>query len=85
MEIQMADFRYNPEAKDSELTGGIYRAIAPTKQVYKPTEWNKYQITLKGDHAEALGYMQIVRRDGEGYSFWRVSANRWEFSRIDGR
>jgi len=48
IELQMADFRYNPQAKDSELTGGLYRAIAPKKQVYKPTEWNKCQITLKG-------------------------------------
>jgi hypothetical protein len=48
MELQMADLRYNTEAKDSELTGGIYRAIAPRKQVYKPTEWNKYQVTLQG-------------------------------------
>src|SRR4026207_849866 len=42
LELQMADFRYNPQAKDSELTGGLYRAIAPRKQVYKPTEWNTY-------------------------------------------
>jgi hypothetical protein len=49
MELQMADYRYNPSAKDSELTGGIYRAIAPTKQVYKPTEWNKYEIKLVGN------------------------------------
>lgn len=48
MELQMADLRYNPAAKDSELTGGIYRAIAPTQQVYRPTEWNHYQITVQG-------------------------------------
>ena len=48
MELQMADFRYNTQAKDSELTAGIYRAIAPAKQVYKPTEWNRYYVTLKG-------------------------------------
>jgi hypothetical protein len=48
MELQMADFRYNPQAKDSELTGGIYRAIAPIKQLYKPGEWNKYHVLLKG-------------------------------------
>jgi hypothetical protein len=48
MELQMADFRYNTSAKDSELTGGLYRALAPSKQVYKPTEWNKYHIELKG-------------------------------------
>jgi hypothetical protein len=54
MELQMADFRYNPQAKDSELTGGIYRAIAPTKQVYKPMEWNRYQVTLKGSRLKVL-------------------------------
>ena len=48
MELQMADLRYNPSAKDSELTGGLYRAIAPRRQIYKPTEWNRYHITLKG-------------------------------------
>jgi hypothetical protein len=50
MELQMADYRYNTSAKDSELTGGIYRAIAPLKQVYKPTQWNSYVILLKGPH-----------------------------------
>jgi len=48
MELQFADYRYNTAAKDSELTGGIYRAIAPTKQVYKPTDWNRCRIELKG-------------------------------------
>ena len=54
MELQMADFRYNPQAKDSELTGGLYRAVAPTKQVYRPTEWNRYQVTLKGTHLRVV-------------------------------
>jgi hypothetical protein len=53
MELQCADFRYNTEAKDFELTGGIYRAIAPTKQVYKPTEWNTFRIELKGTRLKA--------------------------------
>lgn len=48
IELQMADFRYNTEAKDSELTGGLYRAVAPSKQVYKPTEWNRYEIVCQG-------------------------------------
>jgi hypothetical protein len=48
IEVQMADVRYNPRAKDSELTGGLYRAVAPHKQVYKPEEWNKYEVVLKG-------------------------------------
>lgn len=49
IELQMADLRYNPKAKDSELTGGLYRAVAPVKQVYKPAEWNSYKVTLKGN------------------------------------
>jgi hypothetical protein len=54
MELQMADYRYNPDAKDSELTGGIYRAIAPRKQVYKPEQWNSYVVTLEGSHLNVV-------------------------------
>jgi len=61
MELQVADLRYNTEAKDSELTGGIYRAIAPTKQVYKPTEWNTFRIELKGDHLKATINGEVVQ------------------------
>jgi hypothetical protein len=50
MEMQMADFRYNMEARDHELTAAIYRAIAPTEQVYQPTEWNHFIIELNGSH-----------------------------------
>ena len=50
LEMQMADFRYNPNAKDSELTGGLYRALAPSKQLYKPEEWNKVRVRLAGSH-----------------------------------
>jgi hypothetical protein len=53
MEFQIADFRYNESAKDSELTGGIYRAIAPREQVYKPTEWNDVRIQLRGTRLKA--------------------------------
>ena len=28
MELQMADYRYNTSAKESELTGGLYRALS---------------------------------------------------------
>lgn len=49
LEIQMNDARYN-EGRDApnQLTGGIYKAIAPTKQVFKPTEWNHYVVTARG-------------------------------------
>lgn len=48
LELQMVDLRYRPESAPSELTGGIYRAIAPKVQVYKPVEWNRYEIVLEG-------------------------------------
>ncbi len=60
MELQMADYRYNTAAKDSELTGGIYRAIAPRKQVYKPTQWNTYVITLKGSRLHATLNGEVI-------------------------
>jgi hypothetical protein len=61
MELQLADLRYNTEAKDSELTGGIYRAIAPTKQVYKPTEWNSCRIELKGTHLKVTMNGELIQ------------------------
>ncbi|HKB04227.1 MAG TPA: DUF1080 domain-containing protein [Gemmataceae bacterium] len=61
MEMQVVDPRYyKTPAKDSELTGGLYRAIAPTKQVYKPTEWNKFRIELKGDHLKATLNGEVI-------------------------
>src|SRR5438046_1605364 len=46
LEIQMCDARYNnpPDGPD-KLTGSLYKALAPKKQVYKPTEWQHYLIT----------------------------------------
>ena len=61
MELQFADFRYNTSAKPSELTGGIYRAIAPTKQVYKPTEWNTCRIELSGSRLKATINGELVQ------------------------
>ncbi len=54
LELQMADLRYNPEAKPNELTGSLYRAVAPLKQVYKPTEWNKYEIACRGPEIKVM-------------------------------
>jgi hypothetical protein len=49
LEIQMCDARYNdpPDTAD-KLTASLYKALAPGKQVYKPTEWNHYVITARG-------------------------------------
>jgi len=64
LELQMADYRYNTKAKDSELTGGLYRALAPSKQVYKPEKWNNYQIKIKGTHIKVtLNSVLIINDD----------------------
>lgn len=54
LEFQIADLRYNPDAKDSELTAGLYRALAPRCQVYRPEEWNEVSIRLQGSYVRAL-------------------------------
>lgn len=61
LELQMADYRYNPDAKDSELTGGIYRAIAPRKQVYKPEQWNSYVVTLQGSRLNVVLNGEVIQ------------------------
>jgi 3-keto-disaccharide hydrolase len=61
MELQVADLRYNEKAKDSELTGGIYRAIAPSKQVYKPTEWNSFRVELKGEKLKVTLNGEVIQ------------------------
>lgn len=61
LELQFADLRYNPAAKDSELTGGLYRAAAPTKQVYKPAAWNTCRVELKGAKVKATINGEVVQ------------------------
>ena len=61
MEMQVADFRYNTKAKEDELTGAIYRGLAPTKQVYKPTEWNSCRIELKGSHMKITINGEVIQ------------------------
>lgn len=54
LELQTADLRYNPEAKPDELTGSLYRGVAPLKQVYRPGEWNKYEIACLGPEIKVV-------------------------------
>jgi hypothetical protein len=77
LELQMADFRYNPQAKDSELTGGLYRAVAPRWQVYRPTEWNRYQITCRGARVQ-------VRLNGKSILDVNLDEQRATVKRHDG-
>jgi hypothetical protein len=54
MELQMVDERYNPEAQPSELTGGLYRAVPPARQVYRPLDWNRYRIELRANQLKVF-------------------------------
>jgi hypothetical protein len=52
LELQMVDPRYygdaGAEMPAAELTGGLYRSVAPTEQRFKPNDWNKYSVTCRG-------------------------------------
>jgi len=51
LELQMVDRRYYPadmEVTPAELTGSLYKAVAPSEQIYKPEEWNHYVVTCRG-------------------------------------
>lgn len=53
MEIQMCDPRYYTDYgytfESHELTGSVYKAITPRLYMYRPGQWNKYQINCHGD------------------------------------
>lgn len=54
LEMQMVDPRYYGDyaAPPMELTGALYKGIAPEKQVYKPEDWNTCRITCRGSQVE---------------------------------
>ena len=57
IEVQMVDPRYYPPEyafEPAELTGGIYKALPPRSQVFKPAEWNRYEITCRGSHLKVV-------------------------------
>jgi hypothetical protein len=62
LEIQMCDARYNdpPDTAD-KLTGALYWAVEPKKQVYKPLEWNRYQITAKGANLKVVLNDEVIQ------------------------
>jgi hypothetical protein len=62
LEIQMCDARYNnpPDGPD-RLSGSLYKALAPKKQVYKPTEWNHYVITCMGSKIKVVLNDELIQ------------------------
>jgi hypothetical protein len=63
LELQIVDARYygDDPVGPAELTGALYKAVAPKKQVYKPTEWNRYQITCKGPHVTVMLNGELIQ------------------------
>lgn len=57
MELQLTEPHYQlsmfPEATPAQLTGGIYLAIAPKEQAYKPNAWNHLRVELVGSSLRA--------------------------------
>lgn len=43
-----------------------------------------HTMTLSGNEALATGYSIVMRKAGDAFEPWRVSANRWTFERRDG-
>ena len=85
LELQMCDPRYYgdeaPKIPKSELTGSLYRAVAPKVDiatVFKPEDWNKYQVKLVGSKVnvrlngievqdyDLSQHTTIVKRHAEG-------------------
>lgn len=57
LELQMVDPRYYPPEQSvtpAELTGSLYKAVAPAQQVFKPTDWNHYQISCQGTRLKVV-------------------------------
>lgn len=40
-----------------------------------------HRIDISGDQAEAVGYSIVLRKAGDSFEPWRVSANRWLLAR----
>ncbi len=56
MEVQMVDPRYYGDYafEPGELTGAIYKAQPPRAQMYRAGEWNRYEITCRGEHVRVV-------------------------------
>jgi hypothetical protein len=42
-------------------------------------------VELDGDRATAIGYSRLYLREGQDIDLWRLSFNRWELVRRNGR
>lgn len=62
MELQIVEPRYyDDQGEPDQLTGSLYKAVAPTKQVFKPEAWNHYQITCDGPHVKVVLNDEVIQ------------------------
>ena len=62
MELQIVDPRYyEGHGIPEQLCGAIYRAIAPKKQLFRPQDWNQYQITCRGPRIRVVLNGEVVQ------------------------
>lgn len=62
MELQIVDPRYyDGHGEDIQQCGAIYRAIAPQKKVFKPEDWNRYEITCQGPRIKVILNGEVVQ------------------------
>ena len=62
MELQIVDPRYyEGHGAPEQLCGAIYRAIAPKKLVFKPEDWNTYQIACRGPHIKVILNGELIQ------------------------
>ena len=62
LEFQFMDVRYSPTARHDQLTGSLYAALPPLKQVYRPTDWNHCRIEMRGPRLKVLLNGETVQR-----------------------
>jgi len=63
LELQIVDPEYYAGFKTTpdQFTGSLYGAVAPKKQVYKPGEWNRYRITLRGSKVHVVLNGELIQ------------------------
>ena len=57
LELQMVDPRYYPPdmtVPKNELTGSLYRAVGGRPDLFKPVDWNSYEVTCKGSKVKVV-------------------------------
>lgn len=66
------------EALAAMMDGEVHRGLMEQGCAHM---LSPHRIELAGDNAIAVGYSVVMRKTGETYEPWRVSANRWFLTR----